>query len=99
MDLVDEEHIAFFEVGKDRREIARALDSRPAGDLDIRPHLVRNHARKGSFTQARRSREQNVIDRIAALACSLDKNEQAIFDLLLADVVVELAWTKRALER
>ena len=40
-----------------------------------------------------------MIDRIATLACGLDKNEQAIFDLLLADVVVELARTKRAFER
>ena len=57
MDLVDEEHIAFFEVGKDRREIARALDSRSTGDLDIRSHLMRDHARKGGFAQARRPRE------------------------------------------
>ena len=99
MNLIDEEHIALFEVGKDRRKIACALDSRPAGDLDIRTHLMRDHARKGGFTQARRSREQNVIDRIATLACSLDKNEQAIFDLLLTDVVVELTRTKRAFER
>ena len=67
MNLIDEEHIALFKVSKDRREIACALDSRSTGDLDIRPHLVRNHARKGGFTQARRSREQNVIDRIAGV--------------------------------
>lgn len=28
MNLIDEEHIALFEVGKDRRKIACALDSR-----------------------------------------------------------------------
>ena len=40
VDLVDEQHVTFFEIGENRRKIARALNRWTARRLDVGAHLV-----------------------------------------------------------
>lgn len=53
MDFIDEQHIAFFEVRKDRSKVSRTLDGWTAGSFDVRAQLIGNHGGKGGLAQAR----------------------------------------------
>ena len=97
MDFVDEERLPRLEIGDDGHEVAHLLQGRPRGLAEARIHLVGDDVGQGGLAEAGRTEEEDVIERLAALACRLDGDLQVRFDLLLADVLVELSRTKRKL--
>ena len=98
MDLVDKQHIALFEICEDRSEVARLFDDRAGSGFQRRTHLIRNDIRQRSFSDARRAREQDMIESLAPFQCRLHKNAQVVLDLLLSDVFGQLRRSKRRLE-
>ncbi len=66
MHFVDEEDVALAQIGEDGRQVAGALDGRARRDLEPRAHLHAQDMREGGLAEARRSIEQDVIQRLAA---------------------------------
>ena len=99
MDLVDEQHVALFEVREDGREIARALDGGAARRLDVRAQLVGHDGRERGLAEARRPREQDVVHHVAARLRGPDENGERLLDLRLAQVVAQALGAQAAVER
>ncbi len=98
VDLVDEEHVALFEVGEDGGQIARAGNGRPRGRTDGRAQLVGHHRGKGRLAQARRAREQDMVGHIAPALGRLDHNGERFFHLRLTQVVAKALRPQREVE-
>src|SRR5262245_4959231 len=89
MNLVNEEHVAFFKIGEQRGQIARLFDHRPGRGFDLRAHLAGDYSGHCGLAETRRPIEQHMIQRLAARAGGLDEDAQIVLDLLLADVFAQ----------
>src|SRR5690625_650557 len=89
VDLVDEKHVTLIEVGQDARDTGRLVKNRPARRLNAGTHLLSNDIGERRLAKPRRTGQQNVVKRFTALPRRGNKNPQIIFDLLLADKVIE----------
>ena len=67
MYLVDEQHVMRFEVGQDRRQIARLLEHRARGLTQIDLHFIGDNMRQRGLAEPGRSEDQHVIQRFPAL--------------------------------
>ena len=85
VDLVDEQHVALFEIGEQRREIAGLGDHRPGGGAEVDAKLARDDLRQRGLAEARRADEQHVIERFVARPRRLDEHRKVGARLLLAD--------------
>jgi hypothetical protein len=98
VDLVDEQHLAFLEVGDDCRQVASLLDRRPRGNPHRCVHLVGDHMGECGLSQSRRTVEQDVIERLAPHLCGLDENVEVRLDPLLTEILGEPARAQCTLE-
>ena len=87
MDLVDEEHVALFEIGEECCEIAGLGDDRARGGAKADAELPGHDLRQRGLAEAGGTDEQHVIQRLAALARRLDEDREVLARLLLADEV------------
>ena len=87
MDLVDEEHVALFEIGELRGEVAGLGDHRPRGRAEVDAELARHDLRQRRLAETRGSDEQDVIERLAAGLGRVDEDLQVGARLPLADEV------------
>ena len=99
MDFIDKEHVAFFEVRENGREIAGALDCRTAGRLDVGTHFIGNNRCERCFAQTGRARKQNVIGCLTTSLGRLYENRERLLDLFLAEVVFEIFRAQASVER
>ena len=97
VDLVDEEHVALFEIGELRREIARLGDDRAGGRAEIDAELARHDLRQRRLAQARRADEQHVVERIAPRLRGVDEDLEIGPRRLLAGEIVERQRPQRRL--
>ena len=79
------------EVGDDADQVARLFDRRPRGRADRHAHLVADDVGQRRLAEPRRSVQQHVIERLAALFRGGDRDVQIFADAILADVLVEQA--------
>src|SRR5690606_27942046 len=98
MDLVDEENVAFFEIGQQGRQIARLGYDGSGGGAKADAELLREDLRECGLAEPRRPGEQDVIECIAARPRSLDEHSQVCSCLLLADELIERLRADRRLE-
>ena len=98
MNLVDEQHVVLFEIVDDRREIGGALDRGTRGHVDIDAELARDDVRERGLAEARRSREQHVIEHFGASARGLDRHAEDFLGALLADELGERARPQREVD-
>ncbi len=89
MDLVDEEHVTGAEVGQHAGEIALLLDGRARRGVQLRAHLGGEDVGEGRLAEARRPAEQDVVERLVALAGGGREHAQVVDQLFLSDVLVE----------
>jgi len=99
MDFVDEEDIAFFEIGEETGEIARFFDGWSTGALDVGAHGFGDDVSQGGFAQAGGAAEEHVIDRFASLAGGGDGDFQSFADFWLAGEVGENGGSETHLHR
>ena len=85
MDFVDEQHVALFEIGEQRREIAGLGDHRPRRGAEIDGKLARHDLRQRGFAEPGRADEQDVIERVAPRPRRFDEHGEIGADLALAD--------------
>ena len=96
VDLVDEEHVARFEIGQDRGQIARPRQHRAGGHAEVHAKLARHDLREGRLAQTRGAMEQRVIHRLAPLAGRLQEDAQVRPRLGLTDEIVKRLGAQRA---
>ena len=89
MDFVDEQHVALFQIGEQRREVAGLGDDRPGGGAEIHAELARDDLRQRGLAEAGRADEQHVIERLFARACRLDEHREVGARLRLPDELGE----------
>ena len=89
MDLVDEENLVLLEIREHRGQIARLLDDRPGCRAHRHAQLVANDVGERRLAEARRSVEQDVIERFLAPARGGNRHMQVVAHAILADVLVQ----------
>ena len=85
MDFVDEQHVALFEIGQQRREIAGLGDHRTRGGAKADAEFARHDLRQRGLAEAGGTDEQHVIQRLVTLARRLDEDREILARLRLAD--------------
>ena len=99
MDFVDEQDVAFVEVGEQTGEVARLFDDRPAGGLEIRAHRFGDDVSEGGFAQTGRAAEQDMVECLAALFGGGDGDFKPFLDLRLAGEVGKKGRPQRQFQR
>ena len=89
VDLVDEQHVAVFEIGQQRREIAGLGDHRAGGRAEIDAELARHDLRQRRLAEPGRADEQHMVERLAAALGRLDEHLEIGPRRRLADELVE----------
>ena len=97
VDLVDEQHVALFQIGEQRREVAGLGDHRAGGGAEVHAELARDDLRQRGLAEPRRADEQHVVERLVARARRLDEHRQIGARLLLADELGEPLRPQRGL--
>src|SRR5258705_10073921 len=85
MDFVDEQYVALFEIGQQRREIAGLCNHGPGGGAETDAEFARHDLRQRGLAETRGAYEQHVVERLVALARGLDEHREVGARLLLAD--------------
>jgi len=62
MDLVDEQHIACFEVGQDRSHVPRTFQRRARGHHDPGLQLIGDDPGQRGLSEPRRTRQQYMVE-------------------------------------
>ena len=89
VDLVDEEHVALFEVGELRRQIAGLGDHRAGGRAEIDPELAGDDLGERGLAEARRADEEHVVEGVAPGLRGIDEDLEVRPRGLLAREIVE----------
>jgi hypothetical protein len=76
---------ALVEIVHDCRKIPCAFDRRSRGYAQVDAELARDDIRQRGLARSGRSREQNVIERLAAFARRLDRHRENLPDALLTE--------------
>ena len=95
VDFVDEEHVALFEIGEERREVAGLGDDRTRRGAEIHAELARDDLRQRSLAEPGRPDEQDMIECLVACARRLDEHREVFPRLLLADEFRKLLRAQR----
>ena len=85
MDFVDEQHVALFEIGEQRGEIAGLCDHRARGGAKADAELARDDLRQRGLAEAGGTDEQHMVQRLVTLARGLDEDGEIGARLRLAD--------------
>ncbi len=89
MDLIDEEHVALFEIGEKGREIAGLGDDWPRRGAKIDAELARHDLGERRLAEARRPGEEHVVKSFVAALRRFDEHLQVLLDLRLPDEFLE----------
>jgi hypothetical protein len=98
VNLVNEQHVVRFQIGQQRRQVARALQHRAGGLAQVDTHLARDDVRQRGLAQSRRAEQQHVVERLAAVARGMNEDFELFARLRLTDVFGQRARPQRALD-
>ena len=89
MNLVDEQNVVRLEVRQQRRQIAGPFEHRTRGLPYVNPHLAPDDVRESGLAQPRRTKQQNMVKRLATTPGRFDKDAKLGANLLLTNIVLE----------
>ncbi len=95
MHLVNEQHVTRAQVRENRGEVAGTFDGGARSRSDGHLHFVGDDVRERRLAQARRTVQQDVVNRFAARTCGLEQDAQVLFYLVLPNVLGESFGTQR----
>ena len=95
MDFVDEQDVALFEIGEQRREIAGLGDDGSRGGAKAYAEFARDDLRQRGLAEAGGTDEQHVVQRLVPLARRLDEDREVLPRLRLADEFGQQLRTQR----
>ncbi len=87
MYLVDKQHVIFRKICQKSRKVAGLFNGRTGGYADIYSHFVGDDSGQSGLSQSRRTVQQNVVERLAALFCRFYINGHIFLYLVLTDVL------------
>ena len=99
MDLINEEHIIRLKIGQDSRKVARLGDDGARRRPKARAKLFGENLRERCFTEARRTKKKNVIQRLFALTGCLDIDFEVRLGAALTDLVIKGLRAQRSVQR
>src|SRR5687768_840594 len=99
MNLVDEQHIARLQIGEQGGQIAGPLEHGTRGLPQVHAELARQDVRERRLAETRRSEDERMIERFAALHRGLHVDLELRLDLLLANIVREPLRPDGAIDR
>ena len=76
MDLVDEQNVAFLEVGQQTGEVGGFLDGGSTGCLEGRTHRLGENVGEGGFAETGWTAQQDMVESLAALPGRLDGEQE-----------------------
>ena len=85
VDLVDEEHAAGLERGQEGGDVGLALERGPGGLDEVDLELGRHDLGERGLAEAGRAGQQDVVERVAAVAGGADGDLELALQRLLAD--------------
>lgn len=97
VDFVDEEDVAFFEIGEHASEVACLFHDGTGGDANVAPHFGSEDEGEGSLAEAGWTGEEDVIEGFAAFAGGARHYLEALDGFALADEFVEAWWAEKGL--
>ena len=89
VDLVNKEHITRLKIGEDGREVTGFGNDRSGGGSKADAELAGDDLRQGRLAQARRTGQQDMIERFLAPAGGVDKDLEIGNGGFLADEIVK----------
>src|SRR5215207_24230 len=95
VDLINEQEVAFFQRGHDRRHVSGTLQGWPARRPEPNPHLLGEDTAQRRLAKSRRAVEQYVVQRLIALLGSLYEDPEVLLERLLSNELVERARPER----
>ena len=98
MDLVEEEDLAFAQVGEDGGEVSLDLQGWAGGLLEADFKLVGDDGGEGGFAQAWGPEEEDVVEGFLAGASGFESDGELFFGFGLADEFLEAAGAELELE-
>ena len=99
VDFVDEENIARFEIGQKGRKVSGLGDDRAGGGAETDAHLARENLSERRLAEAGRPGEQNMVQRITAIAGGGNEDLEVGLGCLLAGKVIESGRPQGAVDR
>ena len=97
MHLVDEEDVARFQRREHTDEIARTLEYRTRRRADVDAQLFRHEQGERGLAKPGRAEEERMIQRLLALFGRVDGDLERLFDLRLADELIQARWPQRGI--
>jgi hypothetical protein len=85
MDFIDEQDIAFLNVGEDASEVTGFFDLWARGGVHLGASGLGDEVGEGGFSKTRRTGEEDMVEDVTALFRSFQHEEDAILDFFLAD--------------
>ena len=98
MDFVDEQHIAFLEIGQQRGEVPGLGNHRAGGGAKADAQLLGDDLCQSGLAQPGRADEQHMVERGPALLGRLDKHFQISPRRRLADEIGKTGRPQRDIE-
>ena len=95
MDLVEEEDLAFAEIGEDGGEVALDLEGGAGGLLEADVELVGDDGGESGFAEAGGTGEEDVVEGFAAGFGGFEGDGELLFGFGLADEFLEAAGAER----
>ena len=89
VDLIDEQHIAFVQLGEDTRQIPLLFNGGTAGGVQGASHGEGNDIGKGGFSQTRGPTEQEMVQSFRPSLGGLYKYLQVLLDLNLPRILLK----------
>ncbi|MNS69511.1 hypothetical protein D3C72_1028270 [compost metagenome] len=87
MDFIDKKDVVRFQVGQHRRQIARLFQHRPGGGAQVNAHFIGNDVGQRGFPQPGRAEDQQMVQSVATLLGSLNKDFHLLADMRLTDIL------------
>lgn len=94
VDFIDEQHIAGIQVGKQTGEVAWFFEDGPGGHAQGTVEFLGDDVGKGCFSQAGRTVQQHMIERIATLFGGLNEDLKVVYNFLLTAEFIQQFGTK-----
>src|SRR5207248_10759186 len=89
VDLVDEQHLARGQFAEHRDKIGWALNYRASGGMEIDAHFTGDDLRERRLAEPGRTKEQDMVECLAAGLRRFDKDPQIVAQLMLTDEFIE----------
>jgi hypothetical protein len=99
MNFINEQHVAWLEVGEQRGQIAWSVDHGPGGLAEVDAKLVSDDVGQRRLAETGRAEYQDMIERLAPRFCGVHEDLQLIAYSLLANVVAEALGANGPIDR